>query len=306
MYGEHDDTQWTTTFLISQGLAVALTSWRLGYRYWRWFSWWDDVCSALAGLASIIMFAHLSVSSRPISIREQSIAYWVIMVAKALTMWATRLCTILSVGRLDKDDEMKKRIFILIAWILLIIGLAMTFIANYACAIALSWLNLPGVLIPENYYYYIGLTNISSIVESSIDLVLMLAPLYVTRMAKTAIQKRILVINYSCTVWMFAVNTAFTITFLHEPVIGRTIIIWLANLSQKDWAKWGVRYNYRMNAIPKYLTNVRTRIDQRPEEVCDGGEAHGVPKDELRLVRTSIVLEGPVTGPAKDRDWTGP
>ncbi|KAF8190117.1 hypothetical protein BJ912DRAFT_925747 [Pholiota molesta] len=77
-----------------------------------------------------------------------------------------------------------------------------------------------------------GVGHIYKDSESSVDLLMTLLALYVimTKHLKDPIQRKIMLISYSCTAWIFAINTAFTIAFLHEPVLSRTMMIWLANL----------------------------------------------------------------------------
>jgi hypothetical protein len=70
------------------------------------------------------------------------------------------------------------------------------------------------------------------IVESTIDIVLMfLLPKYVAEILKSPVHRRVVFAAFSGTAWILVVNTAFTIAYLHQPLLSRTVIIWLANLS---------------------------------------------------------------------------
>ncbi|KAF8181493.1 hypothetical protein BJ912DRAFT_928948 [Pholiota molesta] len=207
---KHHDIQWTLVFVIGHVFMVTLTSWRLLYRcsQFRRLIWWDDGMSAVATLSSIVLFAHQCVSSQAISNKNQSIGYWMVMDARLITTWTMRL-------------------FLLLASIVLTMGIALFAIANYECAANLLWLTIAGSRCPTT-----KVTVMASFAESTIDIVLMfLLPKYVAEILKSPVHRRVVFAAFSGTAWILVVNTAFTIAYLHQPLLSRTVIIWLANLS---------------------------------------------------------------------------
>lgn len=62
-----------------------------------------------------------------------------------------------------------------------------------------------------------------------IDLVMMFFPIYNIEPLKDSMQRAVVFLSFSGTLWIVSINAAFSIVLVWELEIERNIVIWLAN-----------------------------------------------------------------------------
>ncbi|KIK61431.1 hypothetical protein GYMLUDRAFT_243605 [Collybiopsis luxurians FD-317 M1] len=183
--------------------------------------WWDDGCTFLAALFTVLMYVgeiladHTAVPATPNAHRLKIIQFWVILIAYCFAIWFAKITLMLSIVRLIPTFLTLRRVSELASIGFLLMCTSITTYKIYICASDVSWYKLPNPLCKAISLRAIGITELITYVAA--DVTLLAIPLRLLyHVSLSTDKKRMLIFMFSVNLITSAISILHVILLIDD------------------------------------------------------------------------------------------
>ncbi|KAF9227712.1 hypothetical protein BS17DRAFT_726138 [Gyrodon lividus] len=194
-------------------LSIAVTSFRLWYRWWKHQLWWEDAWAGIALGAEIVSLVVIWFIWGPPGDAGRIIAYWHIITAFTVCLWSTRLSVLCSIIRLSPRGGTLRKAAITSAAVFGVMFSSLLCQKIYHCAHDTWWYSLERISC--NLGAEIAASQLAT--DAISDVALVILPVQLMREVNIPRDQRIIVLAVFSSSILISLISAVHFLFMIEP-----------------------------------------------------------------------------------------